>query len=561
MGNYDKIVEEQIKEFSEDNLVICDIKNKLFRIQGKIVQTMGHSDVEQIVLNWEAAFKLVYGIDTKGIVDRWQRLITQNRKFKLEFRLKFNSKSYLWARLRLKPIYNSKKEVEYFAGYLQDITQSKLVEEELRKLIEFDIITKLPSKYYVKNLIDDYLLDFEKEKLRGALFMINIDNFKMINDSFGHEEGDMLLEKVATSLLYVINEEDLICRYSGDEFLIFKPDSISINDLEDFMINIKKIFENPFRVNENDIYITVSIGVSIFPDNGNDFNTLLKNADTAMHRAKSNGKDEWEFFNNSIRTELSRIYDIQKGLRTALKKNELYVVFQPKVSLSDSLVHGFEALLRWTSKSIGVVSPAEFIPVAESTRLIIPIGRFVLEETFKKVRMLLNEGYDDFKIAVNFSEVQLRYGAVINDIIEFTEKYGVDPKYIEVEITESMLMNSIEESVRRLKSIKGLGISIALDDFGTGYSSLNYLTKLPIDVLKIDRSFVIELADNVKSRCIVVNIINLSHELGIQVIAEGVEEEEQVEYLKGIYCDSVQGYYFSKPQRFEVIKELLGKKL
>ena len=561
MRNYDERVKDQISEFSEDNLVLCDIKNKLFKISGKIVETIGHGDVKEITLDWEAAFSLVYGLDTRGLVERWQKLIKQNRKFKLEFRIKFNSKSYLWARLRLKPIYNDKREVECFSGYLQDITQSKMVEEELKKLIEFDIVTKLPSKYYVKNLIDDYLLDFDKEKLRGALFMINIDNFKIINDSFGHEEGDLLLEKVATSLLYVINEEDLICRYSGDEFLIFKPDSISTSDLEDFVINIKKIFENPFRVNENEIYITVSIGVSIFPDNGNDFNTLLKNADTAMHRAKSNGKDEWEFFNNTISTELSRIYDIQKGLRTALQKNELYVVFQPKVLLADSVVNGFEALLRWDSKSLGTISPVEFIPIAESTRLIIPIGRFVLEEAFKKVRTLLDEGNVDFKVAVNFSEVQLRYGAIVNDFIELIEKYKVDPKYLEVEITESMLMKSIDDGIRRLKSIKGLGVSIALDDFGTGYSSLNYLTKLPIDVLKIDRSFVVELADNVKSRCIVVNIINLSHELGIHVIAEGVEDLEQVEYLKGIYCDSVQGYYYSKPQRFEYIKDLLGKKI
>jgi diguanylate cyclase (GGDEF)-like protein len=555
------LIADEIIEFSEDNLIICDIKNKNFKITGKILDTMGHRDVEELVLSWEAAFALVYGLDTRGIVDRWQKLLEKNKKFKLEFKLKFNSKSYLWARIRLKPLYNEQGEVEYYLGYIHDITLSKMIEDELKKVVEFDVITKLPSKYYVKNLIDEYLVNSEKEKLRGSLLMVNIDNFKFINDSFGHQEGDLLLEKVANSLMYVINEEDLICRYSGDEFLIFKPDIESMNDLEDFVINIRKIFESPFDINKNEIYITVSIGVSVFPDNGNDFDTLLKNADTAMYRAKSNGKDEWEFFNSEISTELSRIYDIQKGLRTALQKEEMFVVFQPKVVLADSVVNGFEALLRWENDKLGFVSPGEFIPIAENTRLIVPIGKFVLEESLKKIRALLNEGYDDFKVAINLSEVQLRSGSIVYDFMDLMGKYEVDPKYIEVEITESMLMKTIEESKRRLQSIKELGISIALDDFGTGYSSLNYLTKLPIDVLKIDRSFVMELASSVKSRCIVVNIINLSHELGICVIAEGVEELEQVEYLKGILCDGVQGYYFSKPQKFDMIKNLLGKKI
>jgi len=554
-------ISDELVEFSEDNLVICDIKNRNISIMGKILMTMGHREVEVLSLSWEAAFGLIYGLDQNVTVDRFKKLFNKKTKFELEFRLKFNSKSYLWARLRLKPFYDQAGEIEHYIGYMQDITQSKKIEQELKKVLDFDVITKLPSKYYVKNLIDQYLKNSEKEKLRGALLMINIDDFKIINDSFGHGEGDLLLQKVANSLIHAVNEEDLICRYSADEFLIFKPDVEELSDVEEFIMETKKIFEMPFTVNKNDIYITASIGVSIFPDNGNDFNNLLKNADTAMYRAKSNGKDEWEIFDSSISTELSRFYDIQKGLRTALQKNEMFVVFQPKVRLSNSVVNGFEALLRWDSKELGFVSPVEFIPIAENTRLIIPIGRFVIEESLKKIRTLLNNGYDDFKVAINLSEVQLRSGSIIIDFIELMEKYEVNSKYIEVEITESMLMKTIEENKRRLQSIKDLGISIALDDFGTGYSSLNYLTKLPIDVLKIDRSFVNELANDIKSRCIVVNIINLSHELGICVIAEGVEDIEQVEYLKGIFCDEVQGFYFSKPQKFDIIKDFLGKTL
>ena len=259
--------------------------------------------------------------------------------------------------------------------------------------------------------------------------------------------------------------------------------------------------------------------------------------------------------------ELNRVYSLQKGLRTALKNEELYVMFQPKVSLDNSLVNGFEALVRWQSNEFGFVSPAEFIPIAESTKMIIPIGSFILEEVFKKIKCLLNEGYDTFKIAVNLSEMQLREDVVISDFKRLINKYKISPKYIEVEITESMLMKSFDKNLKILQEIKGLGVSIALDDFGTGYSSLNYLTKLPIDVLKIDRSFVIDLITNPKSKCIVENIINLSHQLGIEVVAEGVEDKYQVEYLRTILCDIVQGYYFSKPRMFEQIKEIIGKEI
>ena len=229
--------------------------------------------------------------------------------------------------------------------------------------------------------------------------------------------------------------------------------------------------------------------------------------------------------------------------------------------LENSKVNGFEALLRWNSKTLGNVSPGEFIPIAESTRQIIPIGRYVLEEVFKKIKTLLEVGYNNFKVAVNFSEVQFRYGTIVNDFLELIDKYDVSSEYIEIEITESMLIKDFQNNIRRLKAVKQLGVSVALDDFGTGYSSLSYLTKLPIDVLKIDRSFVIDLIENSKSRCIVETIINLSHKLGIDVVAEGVEYAEQVEYLRGILCDVVQGYYYSKPVVFDEVKDMLGKEL
>ena len=449
--------------------------------------------------------------------------------------------------------YNSRDE------YINTI--DAVIKRELTSIVDKDIITGLPNIYYFQSMVSKFLNDYTGDNERAAMIMLGLDNFKYVNDSFGHEFGDLLLKEVGWEIVNAVSEIDIVCRYSGDIFLIFAPNMKNIEEVVDLCDSLSKSFDNPNIVEGKNIYLTASIGIALFPDHGIDYSTLLKNTDSAMHVAKTNGKNESNFFDESILTELKRVYSLQKGLRTALKNNEFYVMFQPKVSLDNSLVNGFEALARWESHEFGLVSPAEFIPIAESSKMIIPIGSFILEEVFRKTKCLLNEGYDKFKIAVNLSEMQFREYELISEFKRLINKYKINPKYIEVEITESMLIKSFDKNLKILQQIKELGVSIALDDFGTGYSSLNYLTKLPIDVLKIDRSFVIDLITNPKSKCIVETIINLSHQLGIEVVAEGVEDKYQVEYLRTILCDIVQGYYFSKPRMFDQIKEIIGKKI
>lgn len=444
-------------------------------------------------------------------------------------------------------------------NFLRENWEKPLNNKTISSVIQCDRITGLPNKYLFKNIVSNLLEKVVDDNKRAAMIIIDLDNFKYVNDSFGHDFGDLLLKEVACNILISVSEDVLISRYSGNTFLLFKPDIIDVQEVADLCSIIIKSFEEPNIVDGKKIYLTASIGVSLSPDHGIDYNTLLKNADAAMYEAKKNGKNECDFFDDSLSVELNRVYSLQKGLRTALQNNEFYVMFQPKVSLDNSIVNGFEALARWNSKEFGEVSPAEFIPIAESSKMIISIGSFVLEEVFKKSKCLINEGNDNFKVAVNLSEMQLREDVVLSDFKNLIKKYKIQPKYIEVEITESMLMKSFDRNVKILQEIKNLGVSIALDDFGTGYSSLNYLTRLPIDVLKIDRSFVIDLMNNPKSKCIVENIINLSHQLGIEVVAEGVEDRFQVEYLRTILCDVVQGYYYSKPRMFEAIKNLIGK--
>lgn len=455
---------------------------------------------------------------------------------------------------------NSSQEYNNIHSLMNNWRKS-IANKTINSIIQRDRITGLPNKYFFKNTVTNLLNHVVDNSTRSAMIIINLDNFKYVNDSFGHDFGDLLLKEVSNSILESVTNDILVSRYSGNTFLLFKPDIIDIHEVIALCNIIIKSFEEPTIVDEKKIYLTASIGIALSPDHGIDYNTLLKNADSAMYEAKRNGKNECDFFNDDISVELNRVYSLQKGLRTALKNNELYVMFQPKVSLDDSLVNGFEALARWDSSEFGLVNPAEFIPIAESSKMIIPIGSFVLEEVFRKTKILLNEGNDNFKIAVNLSEMQLREDIVLSEFKSLIKKYRINPKYIEVEITESMLMKSFDKNVEILEEIKKLGVSIALDDFGTGYSSLNYLTKLPIDVLKIDRSFVIDLLSNPKSKCIVENIINLSHQLGIEVVAEGVEDKSQVEYLRTILCDVVQGFYFSKPRMFENIKNIIGKEI
>lgn len=465
----------------------------------------------------------------------------------------------IWISVKGQARKSNKGEFLGFEGYVHNITKEKEAHLKLEYISYYDELTGLNNRKQFKNIIEKELEKHIVSESRGALIIIDIDNFKFINDSYGHKCGDILLEKFSEDLKKIFNDDQLLCRFGGDEFLIFISSISYLNEINTTVRKIMDILKNPYDINGHKIYSSTSIGVSVFPDDGEDFEVLLKNADAAMYIAKSNGKNQWQMFNNNISREINRIYSIQRGLRTALDNDEMFVVFQPKVRLTDDEVNGFEALLRWKINEIGFVSPGEFIPVAENTRLIIPIGKFVLREVFAKVKYLLSEGYDNFKIAVNLSEIQLRDGNLLEYFNSLIEEFNVSPKYIEVEITESMIMKSVDKNIECLLQIKELGASIALDDFGTGYSSLNHLTKLPIDVLKIDRSFVIDMAENDKSRYIVENIIQLSHKLGMTVVAEGVEEKEQVDYLRSIECDTVQGFYYSKPEYFENIISMLSK--
>ncbi|AWK49816.1 GGDEF-domain containing protein [Clostridium beijerinckii] len=544
----DKII-DIIKEYDVKNQTLEQLMNFICEEDKKSMLSFFNRDLRKSYINREQVEQRCKIIDNVGKIIE---LIVVGKVIQNNYKYYFIGTIYLVGDLNQK--YNN------LSSWMKNWRKS-INDKTINSIIQCDRITGLPNNYFFENIVSSLLKNNVDNNARSAMIIIDLDNFKYVNDSFGHNFGDLLLKEVSYIILESVKEDVLVSRYSGDTFLLFKPDITDIQEIIGLCNNIIKSFEKPNIVDGKKIYLTASIGVSLSPDHGMDYNTLLKNADAAMYEAKKNGKNECDFFDDNLSVELNRVYSLQKGLRTALQNNELYVMFQPKVSLDDSLVNGFEALARWESHEFGLISPTEFIPIAENSKMIVPIGSFVLEEVFKKTKFLLNEGNDNFKIAVNLSEMQLREDIVLLEFKSLINKYKINPKYIQVEITESMLMKSFDKNVKILEEIKNLGVSIALDDFGTGYSSLNYLTKLPIDVLKIDRSFVIDLMSNPKSKCIVENIINLSHQLGIEVVAEGVEEKSQVEYLKTILCDVVQGYYFSKPRMFDGIKNIIGKEI
>ena len=352
-------------------------------------------------------------------------------------------------------------------------------------------------------------------------------------------------------------ENSILARYGGDEFVLVLYELNEKKEVKNLLDNIIKRLSQPIIIDNKEIFISISVGVSIYPIDGKDMGILLKRADMAMYLAKINGKNRYEFFDLRILEVLNREFNIENGLRIAIDNEEIKLVYQPKVNINTEEVIGFEVLVRWKSNELGEVSPIEFIPIAENSGLIISIGKFIIDESFKKCKELSLKTDKRFKISINLSEVQIRDEEVVSFIREELERYDLDADYIEFEITENIIMKSAEKNIETLKRLKSLGVTLALDDFGTGYSSLSYLRTLPIDVLKIDKSFIDGISMEEKSEYIINSIINLSHCLNLLVVAEGVETKDQFEYLKNSSCDIIQGYYFSKPISFEEASKMI----
>lgn len=475
--------------------------------------------------------------------------------YSIEYRIKNKDGGITWFQSKGKK--NIEKNGDVFLyGAISDITKRKELEIEKEYLTYTDEVTGISNRRYFMKKINKFI---EKSQKKFAVIFIDLDNFKYINDTYGYDVGDTLLREFTSILKKFEIKDTLLARYGGDEFVLVKYNYESIDEIKIILDKIIKKLSRPLILDGKELFCSLSIGVSIYPQDGDSIELLIKRADIAMYLAKINGKNRYEIFNMKMLEILNREFEIEKGLRVATDNKEIKMLYQPKISVKTGKIIGFEALVRWNSKELGFVSPKEFIPIAESSGLIISIGKYIIEETFRYCKILSLKTDKKFKVAINLSDVQIRDDKIVGFIEESLKKYNLDSSYIEFEITESIIMKSPEKNINTLENLKNLGVTLALDDFGTGYSSLSYLRILPIDSLKIDKSFIDGILIEEKSEYIINSIIELSHYLNLVVVAEGVEKKEQLDYLKKIKCDVIQGYYFSKPIEFDEAKKMILK--
>ncbi len=444
-----------------------------------------------------------------------------------------------------------------YVGVFSDITYRKRAEKELRRLATTDQLTNLPNRNTFHSEVE-MILSHSDSSQRHALLFIDLDNFKRINDSLGHGVGDELLIRVAEILGKIVNtEKDMVARFGGDEFIVFLQNIEAWNLAAGTAQQILDRFAHTLQLSANEVIVSPSIGIVMYPENGETAEELLRNADTAMYYAKKKGKNTFQFYTNQMNEQAKIRLSLENDLRQAIEKDEFLVFYQPKVSLETGDISGFEALVRWRNEERGLVSPNEFIPLAEESGLIIPISQQVIEKTCIQVKDWQKRGLFKGKIAINLSAIQFYHENLWQTVKNALHLSKLDASTIEFEITEGMVMQDLSHSIQQMNSLKEMGVSLALDDFGVGYSSLGNLKDFPIDTLKIDRSFVWDLDDSKRDRQLVASIVTLAHNLGVKVVAEGVETIEQLEALRAMKCEEIQGFIFSQPlPAFEVEKLL-----
>lgn len=442
----------------------------------------------------------------------------------------------------------------------REMQQIRHQQQQLDYMAHFDALTRLPNRELLTDRILQALAQAQRHQHRVAVLFIDLDNFKHVNDSLGHATGDLLLKGVAQRMLEELREGDTLARLGGDEFVILLPD---IHDVQDAAIVAQKILtvlETPFDLQPHEVYAGASIGISIFPADADGMDALLANADTAMYHAKSLGKNNYQFFAAEMMRRTQGHLRRERCLRHALEKNELQLHYQPQVEIGSQRIIGMEALLRWNSPELGQVPPLDFIPLAEDTGLIVPIGAWVLHTACTQAKNWLDAGLQ-VRVAVNLSARQFQREALTEAVMQALQKSGLPPNFLELEITESILMENVEAAIATLKQLSSLGVRFSMDDFGTGYSSLSYLQHLPIDVLKIDQSFVRDIPASANNAAIVSAIIAMAAQLNLEIVAEGVETGEQLEFMRARCCQCVQGYYFSRPVAAVEATALLAKGL
>lgn len=463
-----------------------------------------------------------------------------------------------WVRVNQRAVRAANNDIIHYEGTVEDITERKAAEERVQFLAYYDALTELPHRALLQDRLSTALADATRRKEMVALLFLDLDRFKFINDSFGHSFGDVVLKEVAKRLKQCTRAQDTVARVGGDEFLIMLHRVHDVTDAAIAAQHVMRAMSAEFNIQGRSLGMSCSIGISIFPDHGADGETLIKNADSAMYFAKEAGRNDVRFFTTEMNAQAAERLALESSLRLALDRDEFFLVYQPQMDLATESIIGFEALIRWRHPELGLIPPDKFIPIAENIGLILQIGEWVLRTACAQARQWWSQGRMPVPIAVNVSAIQFRqenFRTLVKDVLLET---GLPAEYLELELTESLLLSNQDVMFAVLRDFRDMGVKLSIDDFGTGYSSLSYLKQFSVNKLKIDRSFIHNVASDPGDAAITIAIISMAKSLGLKVIAEGVEDEAQVSFLRAHHCDEIQGYFFSKPiTAAEVANKLL----
>lgn len=540
---------------ASDGIMLMDKDGRIIGANESFARMHGYTVDEITRMNIR---DLIVNSNSRLIQERMERLMQGDT---LQFEVKHFTKDGRVVQQEISTSYITIGDEKFVQSFHRDITERKLLEGQLITIARSDSLTKLPNRVCFMERAGQELLRARRTGRPCAILFVDLDHFKNVNDTLGHSVGDELLKDTALKLAECLRETDILARLGGDEFIVFLNDLENSQDAQMIASRIRDKFNAPRLVAGHDLFVTASVGIALHPHDGALLEDLLKNADTAMYAAKAAGRNMFCFFDRLMHETAASKMKVERYLRDALEKKEFALFYQPIIAMGDGKVRGFEALLRWYKADGGLALPGEFIGVAEETGLIVSIGEWVLHEACRFNKRLVDEGHGDLIMSVNLSVAQLRWKNLLGIIRSALEESGLPPRLLEVEVTESLFIESLDSAVDVLNAIRAMGVHVSLDDFGTGYSSLVHLLKLPIGRLKIDRFFIREIDKDGEENAMIPAIIDLAHKLKLEVIAEGVETAAQVEKLLRNRCDYYQGYYLSKPVRGDEVLPFLARKI
>jgi diguanylate cyclase (GGDEF)-like protein/PAS domain S-box-containing protein len=546
----------QVIDSMLEGVVVTDRNGTILAVNSSFINTTGYSPSEIIGKNprllqsgrHPISFykKMWTSIKKHGF---WQGEIWNRKK---------NGQEYIeW--LTISAVKDSRGKLKNYLGVFVDITRQKQAEDTIRHMAYFDPLTNLPNRSLFRDRLKNALSYAHRNKTLLAVLFIDLDRVKVINDTLGHDVGDRLLQGVARRMEACLREMDTIARLGGDEFMILLPNIHNIDNIVAITEKILNSLKPAFHFDGHELYITASVGISIYPQDAEDAPSLLKNADTAMYRAKKQGRNLFQIFDQEMSAETTEQLAFENNMRRALEREEFVVHYQPQIDISSGRIVGMEALVRWQHPERGLVFPKHFIHWAEDTGLIVPIGEWVLRKACEQNKSWHKAGFNHLKVAVNMSAVQVKQKNLLDVVSDVLRDTGLPASSLELELTESVVMEHTGSSATVPHELKAMGVRLSIDDFGTGYSSLNYLKKLPVNTLKMDQLFVRDLAVDQHDAAIASAIITMGHGLNLTVVAEGVETEHQLEFLKTFKCDSMQGFYYSEPVPADEFEALLKK--